>query len=533
MTIDRIVVFTSSFESYSVRRGIAEILARFPSTRLLCVEHAPPRTLRRVLRNQVWHLRREKWRWLGHAAATFRGLLASMRAGSNRAAPSYVGQQFSRAALERCAAIDCRRFDDIHSPESIRVVQDFAPDLGLSLAAPILKPTLFELPRLGTINLHKGKLPDYRGMPPAFWEIWNGESEVGCSVHQVTRGLDQGPILARTVIPVERFSTIRGLQIALDEIGIDLVCHAVAGIASGQARYEAQPDAGTTYRKPTLKQWAEVRRREPGHTPLNAKTVLKEIVYRLYVSVWRPLPNVLLGLLGRQRITVLLYHRVCDALRDPLTVGVEQFERQVADMARRCQVVSLDDVIAGRVSRRSIRPIVAVTFDDGYRDNFAYAAPVLLRHGVPAAFFVCTELVGTARPLRHDLDKLGFAVATMDWDEVGRLREWGFTVGSHTQTHVNCAKDDPEVVAAEILGSKRRLEMQLGLKEVIFAYPFGKRDDFNEYWREFVRRAGYVACLSAYGGSNRRRVDRFNVVRTGISHAFPEWAFRARLEGWG
>ena len=121
----------------------------------------------------------------------------------------------------------------------------------------------------------------------------------------------------------------------------------------------------------------------------------------------------------------------------------------------------------------------------------------------------------------------------MTWKQVTRLKHWMLSVGSHSRTHVNCAKDDPALVDAEISESKRDLEKQLGLRDLIFAYPFGKREDFNEHWRERVRQAGYVGCLSAYGGSIRGAIDPFNVVRTAISHVYGKWAFRARLEGWG
>jgi len=260
---------------------------------------------------------------------------------------------------------------------------------------------------------------------------------------------------------------------------------------------------------------------------------MKELFFFFYVTVVRPLPRVMLALLNRQRICVILYHRVSDHMRDTVTVGVEQFEWQMADLRKRCRIVGIDDVVADRVRRSSLRPIVAVTFDDGYRDNFEHAAPILMRHGVPAAFFVSTGLIETDRGFPHDLEKLGKAVPSMDWEQLVRLRRWGFTVGSHTETHINCVKADAGAVDREIRSSLRTLRQRLSSKDVIFAYPYGGRGDFNEHWRVRVQEAGYVGCLSAYGGCNKRAVDPFNVLRVGIGHNFRTWAFRARLEGWG
>jgi hypothetical protein len=79
------------------------------------------------------------------------------------------------------------------------------------------------------------------------------------------------------------------------------------------------------------------------------------------------------------RITVLMYHRVTDTVRDNLTVGIEQFERQMALLARFCDVMTIEQVLSTTAVPRSKRPLVAVTFDDGYLDNYLHAAPILRR----------------------------------------------------------------------------------------------------------------------------------------------------------
>ncbi len=70
-------------------------------------------------------------------------------------------------------------------------------DLAVLDGTNILKPETFSIPRLGSINLHCGRLPSYRGAPPAFWELMAGEREVGVTVHQVSAALDAGAIYAR------------------------------------------------------------------------------------------------------------------------------------------------------------------------------------------------------------------------------------------------------------------------------------------------------------------------------------------------
>ena len=199
--MNRIVIFTGDASAFSVRWGIAELAHRFPAATWLVLEHRPLRTLRTVIRNQWRRCKREGWRYLPDLLANIWRRGVNMLRTSD-AVPCAPGRAMTLEALRRHPKMSFIRSTDIHGAEALEEVRSFEPDLGIALAAPILKPELFEIPQLGTINLHKGKLPDFRGMPPAFWEIVTGAGEVGCSIHKVERKLDTGPILLRTTLPV-------------------------------------------------------------------------------------------------------------------------------------------------------------------------------------------------------------------------------------------------------------------------------------------------------------------------------------------
>jgi methionyl-tRNA formyltransferase len=513
----RIVVFTGNL-AYSVRKGIDELDRTMPGIEWLILEHAPRKGAATLLRNQWRNLKRNGWRWIPYQLGDI-----AQRIGARfvrEPAHHWQGRDFSRAALAARANVQLQVVADIHAESSLQRVRDFAPTLGLSLAAPILREALFAIPARGTLNLHKGKVPDYRGMPPAFWELWNEEREVGCTVHWVEAKLDTGAVVASTVVERAPFSTVRGLQLYLDEVGVELVCEAVAKVAAGEQAGKPQGAGGKTNRKPTLAQEAALQARLlRGQAP--PTSMVKELVAALALRAWK----LVLWRVCAPRVTVVLYHRVSDEARDNLTVGVEQFDRHMALLRKHCTVLSIEQVLAMRAVPRSRRPLVCVTFDDGYRDNHDNAAQIMLRHQVPGAFFVSTGLIGTSRVFPHDLRRGNDPIPMMNWYHLRQMRAMGFTIGSHTVSHIDCAAEAEDTVAEELAASRDTLRHELGIDEVLFAYPYGGRQHMTPLRLEMVRGHGYAGCLSAYGGVNTGTVDPFNVLRKGVHWEFSDRAF--------
>jgi peptidoglycan/xylan/chitin deacetylase (PgdA/CDA1 family) len=517
----RIAVFTGKL-SDSVQRGILDVAHVVPQAAWLIVLHTPPRAIGRLVRNQVRNLRRNGWRWIPYQAAeTARGLIAGLRSRLGRAKPAGRGQWQTFLARSDVSLIEV---EDINAPTTGQRVREFGAELGLSLAAPILRPTVFDAPRRGTLNLHKGRVPHYRGMPPAFWELWNAEPSVGCTVHWVDEKLDTGDIAAQGEIPCGKYSTLRGLQLQLDDLGVALMTRAVLDISAGHSVRMPQPTGGRTYRKPTLSQVSALERRLMARQPATQPRVLRlsrdsvAIAARQlrYTGLWRVM---------LPRITVILYHRVSDDARDNLTVGIAQFDRQMSLLRQHCEVLPLREVLECRAIPSSKRPLVAVTFDDGYLDNRTHAVPVLVRHGLPAAFFVSTGMIGQDRPFPHDVRRGNPTIATMTWPQLREMRDLGFMIGSHSVSHIDCGQEDERVVVDELAQSRDDLERELGIVDPVFAYPYGGRQHMTAQRLELVKAAGYTGCLSAYGGSNVGTVDRFNVLRLGIHWEFTDQAF--------
>ena len=505
-----------------------------PELEFLLMIHRPRRTVKRLVKNQWGNLKRNGWRWIPYQTGEILEMIAENLRKPLWFSTPRPGQEFHMDALEKDPRVQISVFRSIHSREAIDAVRTFAPDLGIALAAPILKPLLFGAPALGTINLHKGKVPQYRGMPPAFWELWNDEKSVGCTVHFVVEKLDSGDVIATDSIQRDEFSTAHGLRLTLDELGVRMVCEVARLFRSGEVPRSTQTEAGTTYRKPTLAQVAALERRLPSGRPAaGIRGVIRSAAAAGYVHGLRPVARLRNRLAKTSEIVVLLYHRVSDEFRDGVTVGIEQFDQHMAYLAKRYPIASIDDVAAGRVPKtRDGKPVIAVTFDDGYRDNYENAVPILLRHRVPASFFVSTGMIGRDVGFKHDLTKLGRALPNMDWDQLREMRDMGFLIGSHTVSHLNCAKADEIQLKQELADSKKALELELGLEDVLFAYPFGGRSDMTPDALALVKSAGYSACLSAYGGVNRGPVSRYDILRMPVSSGFDFGRFAARVEGW-
>lgn len=160
--------------------------------------------------------------------------------------------------------------DDYHSATSRALLTSMKADLGVVYGTNIIKESVFGIPRLGSINLHQGLAPLYRGGPPVFWELFNGEKEIGLTVHFVASKVDTGDIILQETVPLEydgRFGT--DFESFADEFrsGLrgrcaELVAKSVAQIASGDVNTTKQDvSLGKRYRLPVKKEKDEMRRR--------------------------------------------------------------------------------------------------------------------------------------------------------------------------------------------------------------------------------------------------------------------------------
>jgi methionyl-tRNA formyltransferase len=139
---------------------------------------------------------------------------------------------------------------DIHAAEVLDVVRSLAPDLGLVYGSPILKPALFEIPGMGTLGIHHGKVPEYRGNKTTFWAMFNGEAAAGVTIQKINAGLDTGEIVNEGQVEIGRRSHTEVWQ-ALEALGLDLYLKSIREVHQGTVSFRPQSGRkGPLYRNP-------------------------------------------------------------------------------------------------------------------------------------------------------------------------------------------------------------------------------------------------------------------------------------------
>jgi len=273
-------------------------------------------------------------------------------------------------------------------------------------------------------------------------------------------------------------------------------------------------------------------------------------------------------------VAVLRYHSIQDELKryansiGDIIHGTTVFEEQMQLVAQKFNPVTLDDIVLYLFGEKAMpRRAVAVTFDDGFTDNFDIAAPILDRFGIRASFYITVNSVEAVNPpwfcrLRHAFtttqkktwqdSKQGrvrnlvhpeernaaFLVACercavrsgdtqeqvvrsiehilgvepmtpkdslmMNWDQIRELHRSGHIIGSHTLTHPNLAYVRDQDLYRELIESKRRLEKELGGPVVHFSYPSPILEPhYAERTMVATKQVGYRTAVTCTSGPVR------------------------------
>lgn len=220
----------------------------------------------------------------------------------------------------------------------------------------------------------------------------------------------------------------------------------------------------------------------------------------------------------RAGLRVLMYHAVGSPAEDDqrglYSIAPALFESHIAALAN-SDGIAVTALTQDLKAPQRLR--VAITFDDGYRDNLHVAAPVLLRYRMPFTVFVCSGFVG--RVCGNFLD-------------VAELRELaalpGVSIGSHGATHTPLTRLDDRALNEELLSSKRSLEDAIGHAVTTISYPHGAVD---RRVRDAVAAAGYAIGASSRFDINAEKRDPLLLCRTDIHGNDNVRIFNQKLHG--
>lgn len=164
-----------------------------------------------------------------------------------------------------------------------------------------------------------------------------------------------------------------------------------------------------------------------------------------------------------------------------------------------------------------------LTFDDGYLDNYEYAAPILEEMGFRSTIFCVSNRLGKLADWSTDPEWSG--VPLMAEEEMRDLSSRGFEIGSHTRTHCDLATlaaMDPLQARREIFDSRMELEDRLGTSVTSFCYPYGGWTETTVQW---VREAGYRQARSIQHARWGKTYDPFLLPCRPVSGKMPLWRF--------
>jgi peptidoglycan/xylan/chitin deacetylase (PgdA/CDA1 family) len=279
-----------------------------------------------------------------------------------------------------------------------------------------------------------------------------------------------------------------------------------------------------------------------------------------------------------RRFQVLAYHKVSPDLHPFLEpVHPTVFEQQMQFLSRYYRVMPLLEIVERNLCGDIPDRAVAITFDDGYRDNYEYAFPILKKFGLPATVFIPTGAIDTGEALWHDrifdafryagvdrasLSHIGLPDVSLEpadvrqrglmsvlamgkelygeirlrfveqiekalkpdypetvndrmltWHQIGEMYQSGIAFGSHTVTHPVLSRIPRHEMVRELCESKRVLSEHLEAPISSFAYPNGHAADYNDEVKSVLRESGYVCAVTCERGFNPVFSDPLEIRR--------------------
>jgi len=209
-------------------------------------------------------------------------------------------------------------------------------------------------------------------------------------------------------------------------------------------------------------------------------------------------------------VPILIYHEI-GYEKGSFFVSPENFAKQMEYIKKNgYEVITLDELVKCTKDKKLLKKNkVVITFDDGYKDNFQYAYPILKGFGYPGTIFLISDFIGKKFT--------GEGKEFMSWDEVVAMSKNGISFGGHTKNHFYLGDVKDEAVSFDqIAGSKKAIEEKIGMPVDYFCYPSG---GFNNRVKELVAQAGYKGACTTNRGFADFNQDVYELKRIKVTNA--------------
>ncbi len=272
---------------------------------------------------------------------------------------------------------------------------------------------------------------------------------------------------------------------------------AVTPAATNRARLtpitQPVPPTATAAAPPTVVSLAAVL---PTPTPTPTATPLPTLAYA-------PTPD---GEARMLRIPVLMYHYLseppanADIYRLDLSVAPSRFAEHLDRLLAEGYTTISPYDLAEALQRGAALPDkpILITFDDGYRDNYENAYPLLRERQMQATIFVVTDFIDEQRP------------AYLTWDMAREMLANQIAIESHGRNHMGLAEKDDDYLVWQALGSQETLQYELGVRPRFVSYPAG---EYDQRTIDVFRSAGYWAGFTTEQGTEQRSTAPFELER--------------------
>lgn len=164
---------------------------------------------------------------------------------------------------------------------------------------------------------------------------------------------------------------------------------------------------------------------------------------------------------------------------------------------------------------------IFLTFDDGYAGLHEYVFPTLLRYGFSSTIFLVSKYCGQNNEWPGQLSNIP-RMPLLNWDQIQEMDGQGIEFGSHTASHPKLDELNADEIKEEIRSSKELIEVKLGHKINLFAYPYGR---YNQNVKEIVKSEFLGACSTSIGLADSYS-DPYEIERIDINLINKLWVFR-------